>query len=319
MALPKLGLRGRSLQSLRDFTAAEIGGLLDLSSALKAASKAGRAERTLIGRSLAMIFQKRSTRTRVSTETAMTNLGGHALFLSNDDIQLGQSESLKDTSRVLSRFNDCILARVGPHSDIVELDAESSVPVINALSDMYHPLQGLADMLTMREHFGSLEGRTLAWVGDGNNVLHSLMIGCAKMGMHLRVATPQGFEADAEITALTESLAAESGASLLLTEDPAEAMHASNVIVTDTWISMGQEAEKAERLRQFEGYEITKKAIADAGASEDWIFLHCLPRYPYEVDDEVFYDEKRSLVWDEAENRMWTVGAVLHAFLADEE
>ena len=256
--LPRTGLYGRSLISLRDFTAAEITGLLDLSMALKTAAKQGRAEPylPLLGRSLSMIFQKRSTRTRVSTETAMTNLGGHALFLSNEDIQLGSSESIKDTARVLSRFNDCILARVGPHSDIVELDQESSVPVINALSDMYHPLQALADLVTMRERFGALEGRTLAWVGDGNNVLHSLMISCAKLGMDLRIATPRGFEADSEITELTQSLAATSGASVLLTTDPGEALHSANVIVTDTWISMGQEEEKAERLKQFAGYQV---------------------------------------------------------------
>jgi len=296
--LPRTGLYGRSLISLRDFTAAEITGLLDLSMALKTAAKQGRADPylPLLGRSLSMIFQKRSTRTRVSTETAMTNLGGHALFLSNEDIQLGSSESIKDTARVLSRFNDCVLARVGPHADIVELDEESSVPVINALSDMYHPLQALADLVTMRERFGALEGRTLAWVGDGNNVLHSLMISCAKLGMDLRIATPRGFEvctsthlffclslllfthysfvthllftrqADAEITELTQSLAETSGASVLLTTDPGEALHSANVIVTDTWISMGQEEEKAERLKQFEGYQITRERIENAGA-----------------------------------------------------
>jgi len=259
-----------------------------------------------------MIFQKRSTRTRVSSETGMYLLGGHALFLGPGDIQLGVNESLLDTAKVLSRFNDVILARVFGHGDVVELAAQASVPVINALSDMHHPLQTLADLMTLQDRFGSLEGKTLAWVGDGNNVLHDLMYGSAKLGMNLQIAFPEGYEPNADVIAHTKELAAAHSTRVLLTADPIEAVSGAHVVVTDTWVSMGQEEEYKKRVKDFEGYCVSVELMSKA--DKDAVFLHCLPRHPEEVTDEVFYSD-RSLVFPEAENRMWTVMAVIYSMI----
>jgi len=228
-------------------------------------------------------------------------------MLGPQDVQLGVNETLKDTARVLCRFNDIILARVFAHSDVLELSKESSVPVINALSDKYHPLQTLADLMTLREHFGSLKGKTLSWVGDGNNVLHDLMVGALKQGMHVRVATPSGYSPDADVVETAKALAQEFGSNLLFTTDASEAVRGAHVVVTDTWVSMGQEQEKEQRLRDFAGYQVND-ALMSLGAPGA-VFLHCLPRKPEEVDDQVFYSS-RSLVFQEAENRMWTLMAV---------
>jgi ornithine carbamoyltransferase len=312
-------LKGKSLVALARLSAAEIRVLLDMSAALKARMRGNRSPsfKPLEGRSMAMIFQKRSTRTRVSTETAMHIAGGHALFLSTDDIQLGTNESLQDTARVLSGYNDLILARVYGHQTILDLEKHSTVPVINALSDLYHPLQILADLLTLEERWGgagSLAGKTLSWVGDGNNVLHSLLVACPKVGMNVRVATPQGYEPSAEVVQVAADTAKAHATSIVYTTDPREAVRGSSVVVTDTWVSMGMEAEKAKRLRDFAGYQVTMDLMRVGAANRDWVFLHCLPRKPEEVDDEVFYSP-RSLVFPEAENRMWTVLAVAVAQL----
>lgn len=268
----------------------------------------------LRGSTMSMIFQKRSTRTRVSTEAGFAKLGGHALFLSSDDIQLGKNESLRDTARVLSRYNDIILARVYAHSDITELCAESAVPVINALSDSDHPLQGLADLLTLREHFGSLKGLTLAWVGDGNNIAHTLLSAAGPMGYNIQLATPRGYECEPAVMARAQALADAAGTRITVSHAPADALKGADVVVTDTWVSMGQEEQKAARIRDFAGYKVTEALVRDAGAAPHWKFLHCLPRKQEEVEDAVFYSP-RSLVWDEAENRMWTVMAVALAQL----
>lgn len=232
----------------------------------------------------------------------------------SEDIQLGKNESLRDTARVLSRFNDVILARVFGHGDIEQLCAESTVPVINALSDMHHPLQGLADLMTLQQRFGSVRGLTIAWVGDGNNIAHTFMSAAGRMGYNLRLATPKGYEPDPQILARSRDLAKRAGVSLWHGTDPHEAVKGADVIVTDTWVSMGQEAENAKRLAAFAGYQVTEAMASAGGANKGWVFLHCLPRKPQEVDDEVFYGP-RSLVWDEAENRKWTVMAVALAQL----
>jgi len=299
--------------TIADLSTDELKDLLTLSADLKTFYKGDKLATPLAGKSLGMIFQKRSTRTRVSSETGMALLGGHALFLGPSDIQLGVNECMLDTAKVLSGFNSVLLARVFAHSDVQELAEHATVPVINALSDLYHPLQTLADLLTLQEHFGQdLAGKTLAWVGDGNNVLHDLMLGAAKMGMHVRVATPEGYRPDAGITALTQQLCADNGTSFLMTADPLEAVAGCNVVVTDTWVSMGQEEEAAIRLRDFAGYEVNAAMMAQAAA--DAVFLHCLPRHKEEVSDEVFYSDK-SLAFPEAENRMWTVMAVILSML----
>ncbi len=302
----------KDLITLKSYSKEQIQHLLELSSNVKQKMKKKELYQPLKGYSMSMIFQKRSTRTRVSTETGMAYLGGHSLFLGKDDIQLGKNESLKDTALVLSRFNDLILARVFAHSDVEELATHSKVPVINALSDTYHPLQILADYLTIREHFGKLEGLTIAWVGDGNNVLHSFMVSAAKLGINLRVTTPHNFRPNSEIIDYAKTSSNEHNTEFLLTDDPKEGVKGADIIVTDTWVSMGQDEEYEARIKAFNGYQVTEEL--GKFANPNWKFMHCLPRKQHEVNDEVFYS-KRSIVFDEAENRMYTVMAVILALL----
>jgi ornithine carbamoyltransferase len=293
----------------------ELKGLLDVSHQYKEiySDKSKPLPRPLNGHSLSMIFQKRSTRTRVSTETGMSLLGGHALFLGPSDIQLGVNETMRDTASVLSRFNDLVLARVYAHADILELAKYSTIPVINALSDLHHPLQTLADLMALQQHFGSdLSGKTVAWVGDGNNVLHDLMLGAVKMGMNVNIATPKGYEPNNDILAKTIELSKENSCQVVTTNVAADAVKGADVIVTDTWVSMGQEDEYAKRIKEFEGYQVNTELMGKANPGA--VFLHCLPRHPEEVTDEVIYSDA-SLVFPEAENRMWTVMAVMAAQL----
>ncbi|XP_032888998.1 ornithine transcarbamylase, mitochondrial [Amblyraja radiata] len=314
-ALGAAALKGRHLLSLKDFSGEEIKQFLWTAADLKMRIKQkGEILPLLQGKSIAMIFEKRSTRTRISTETGFALLGGHPCFLTTQDIHLGVNESRKDTARVLSGMTDVILARVYKHSDLEQLAEDGTIPVINGLSEMYHPIQILADYLTLQEHFGSLNGLTLSWIGDGNNVLHSFMMSAPKLGMHLNVATPKGFEPDADVTKVAKSLAGECGTKLFFTNDPMEAASGANALVTDTWVSMGQEEEKAERLKAFHGYQITMKT--GKSAAPNWTFLHCLPRKSEEVDDEVFYSP-RSLVFQEAENRKWTIMGAMVNILTD--
>lgn len=307
-------MKGRHFLSIDELSNNELRGLLDLSLKLKSLYSPVNptAPKPLLNHSVSMIFQKRSTRTRVSTETGMSLLGGHALFLGPSDIQLGVNESMKDTALVLSRFNTHILARVFAHEDVTALAQHATVPVINALSDLHHPLQTLADLMVLEERFGrgGLRGKNLAWVGDGNNVLHDLALGAVKLGCGVRVATPRGYEPDQRIMSLCQSLASENGCEVMETTVAAEAVDGSDVVVTDTWVSMGQEEEYKKRVADFEGYQVNKALMNKA--SPEAVFLHCLPRHPEEVDDEVFYSDQ-SLVFPEAENRMWTVMAVMVA------
>ncbi|GAX19152.1 ornithine carbamoyltransferase [Fistulifera solaris] len=312
-------LKGVHFVSTDQLSKEELQGLLDLSKYYKETYKAkgGLKPKPLEGDSMAMIFQKRSTRTRVSTETGIAMMGGHALFLGPSDIQLGVNESMRDTALVLSRFNSIILARVYSHNDIAELAKYATVPVINALSDLHHPLQSLADLMTLQEHFGKdLSGKTVAWVGDGNNVLHDLALGSAILGMNVNIATPAGFECNPTILAKVKELAAKHGGKVMTTSVAADAVANADVVVTDTWVSMGQEAEYAARLKAFDGYQVNKELMSKANPNA--VFLHCLPRHPEEVADEVFYSPQ-SLVFDEAENRMWTVMAVAAAQLGKVE
>jgi len=304
-------MKHKHFMCISQLTNAELNGLIDHSIAIKKSFKndpvAARALVPLKGYSMSMIFQKRSTRTRVSTETGMFLLGGHGLMLGPQDVQLGVNETMKDTSLVLSRFNDIILARVFGHADVEELALHSTVPVINALSDKYHPLQTLADLMALREHFGELKGKTLSWVGDGNNVMHDLVIGALKLGMHVQIANPKGYEPDAGVMATAKAIAAEQKLRLEVNTDASKAVAGAHVVVTDTWVSMGQEEEAKKRKIDFAGYQVNRELMAKA--APDAVFLHCLPRKPEEVSDEVFYS-KQSLVFPEAENRMWTVMAV---------
>ncbi|CAM9143050.1 unnamed protein product [Choristocarpus tenellus] len=300
--------------SVADLSKEELLGLVDCSIGLKKLFKDSSSGiekvQPMLGQSVAMLFQKRSTRTRVSTETGMGLLGGRALFLGPSDIQLGVNESMKDTAKASLAYIPIILARVFAHSDVEELQVEADVPVINALSDLHHPLQTLADLMTIKEQFGQFDGLTMSWVGDGNNVLHDLMLGAAKLAINLRIATPEGYRPDPQITQMTSDLAQESGSSMLITDSPVEAVAGANIVVTDTWVSMGQEEEAAKRIKDYDGYQVTEKLMKNAAS--DAVFLHCLPRHKEEVDDEVFYSD-RSLVFQEAANRMWTVMAVMQS------
>lgn len=327
----------RHLLSIADLTPSELSTLVRNAAVRKQAVKADATPKDLAlglsGKTVAMMFNKRSTRTRVSTEAAVTMLGGHPMFLGKDDIQLGVScpeffykqlsfnthgqvnESLYDTSVVISSMTSCMVARVGPHSDVANLAKDSTVPVINALSDDFHPLQIIADLLTIHEAFPSssqsssslgLNGLKVAWVGDSNNVLFDLAIGCVKMGIDIAVASPKGYGIPDAMKQVITSAAAgvQSPGKLSETSVPEEAIKNADILVTDTWISMGQEAEKQKRLADFAGYQITNELAKRGGAKEGWKFMHCLPRHPEEVADEVFYSP-RSLVFPEAENRLW--------------
>ncbi|RMZ75684.1 hypothetical protein DV738_g5326, partial [Chaetothyriales sp. CBS 135597] len=275
-------------------------------------------QNSLYHRTVALLFSKRSTRTRVSTEGAVVALGGHPMFLGSGDIQLGVNESLYDTSKVISSMVAGIVARVGPHKDIADLARDSDVPVINALCDTYHPMQIVADFATLVQTLGGdaaqLHGLNIAWVGDANNVLFDLCIGARKLGINVSVATPVGYGIPA---AIRDEIAAASGQGTLReSNEPLEAVKDADVIVTDTWVSMGQESEAKERLQSFAGYQVTEELAKRGGASEDWKFMHCLPRHKEEVSDQVFYGP-RSLVFPEAENRLWSAISVLDAFVAN--
>lgn len=301
--------------TLKDFNPDEIKHILTVSAELKHRIKhEGQYLPLLQGKSIGMLFEKRSTRTRMSAETGFALLGGHSCFLTPQDIHLGVNEGTKDTARVLSKLTDILLARVYSHSTLEQLHREASIPIINGLSDFYHPIQIIADLLTLQEHFGSLTGLTVCWIGDGNNILNSFMMSLAKLGMNLRIATPKGYEPADHVTEEALRLSNQFGTEFHLFSDPMEAAKGSNVLVTDTWISMGQEHEKKRRLKDFHGYQITMQT--GSVAAPDWTFLHCLPRKSEEVTDEVFYSP-RSLVFPEAENRKWTFMGLIVCILTD--
>ncbi len=304
-------MKGRSILTLKDLSKEEIRFLLDEAYEFKENRIQYIKQQPLKGKTLGMIFQKRSTRTRVSTETAMAELGGHALFLGKDDIQLGVNESLYDTSKVLGRMVSGILARVFAHQDVETLSSYSGVPVINALSDQFHPLQGLADVMTIEEHVGKLKGVKIAWVGDGNNVCHSLMIATVKLGMIMHIATPKGYEPDSRIIEYCRENQTTSD-QFLIVSDPNIAVTDADVVVTDTFISMGQEKEAQAKLESFKGFQVNSKLVQNA--AKDFIFMHCLPRHKEEVTDDIIYGS-HSVVFDEAENRLHTVAAVLKNIL----
>ncbi|KIV79494.1 ornithine carbamoyltransferase [Exophiala sideris] len=268
-------------------------------------------------KTIALLFSKLSTRTRVSTEGAVAAMGGHPMFLGKNDIQLGVNESLYDTSVVISSMVSGIVARVGPHADIANLAKDSSVPVINALCDTYHPMQIIADFAALTQTFSTpaekLKGLKIAWIGDANNVLFDMCIGARKLGIEMAVATPKGFEIP---QTMKKEIEAAGEGKLFETNHPEEAIKGANILVTDTWISMGQEEEKAKRLKAFAGYQITEELARRGGAAEDWKFMHCLPRHQEEVSDEVFYG-KRSLVFPEAQNRLWSALATLEGFIVN--
>jgi len=305
----------KDLLSLADLSSDELWHLLNVAQELKEEWQAGGNQPILTGKTLGMIFQKPSLRTRVSFEMAMRHLGGQAMYLSPDEIQLGKRESVPDVARVLSRYVDCIMARVFAHKDLQTLAAYARVPVINGLSDYSHPCQGLADLLTILEKKGVLRGLKLAWVGDGNNVLTSLLFGASKVGMDVSVATPRGYEPRAEVAEAAFHIARESGNEIEIGYDPQAAVQGADVIYTDTWTSMGQEAETAQRRKVFPPYQVNAALLAQA--DEEAIVMHCLPAHRgEEITDEVA-DGPHSAIFDQAENRMHAQKAVLAVLLAN--
>ena len=303
-------LAGRDCLTLAEFTPAEVHRILDEALKLKMLRRSRIPFRPLFGKTLAMVFQKPSNRTRVSFEVGMYQLGGHALSLSPQEIQMGQRETPSDTGRVLARYIDAIMARVFSHEEVEELARAAEVPVINGLSDLHHPCQALADLLTIREELGALEGVKVAYFGDGNNVADSLALGCALTGAQLTIAHPEDHAPDSGVV----KLAAKLGAAPTLTEDPLEGVAGARVVYTDVWASMGQEAETEERKEKFAPYQVNEELMSHA--VPDAIFLHCLPAHRGEEVTAEVIDGPKSRVFDQAENRLHAQKALLYLLLA---
>ena len=296
-----------------DWRPEEIRGVLDLAGRVK--KDPDRFRSGLAGKTLAMIFEKSSTRTRVSFEAGMFQLGGLAMFLSSRDLQLGRGETVADTARVLSRFADGIMARTYAHATVEDLARWSRVPVVNGLSDLLHPCQALADFLTVRERFGTESGFPLCYVGDGNNVANSLLVTGAKLGARVAVVTPAGFEPPAQVLAWAREAARETGGSVLATHSLEEGLAGARAVYTDVWASMGQEAEAAERAAKFEKYRVTREVFGMA--APDAIFLHCLPAHRGEEVEGSVIDSPASAVFDQAENRLHAQKALLLTLLRE--
>jgi ornithine carbamoyltransferase len=291
-------LKGRHFTKVADWSGEELLAVLDLADDLKASRLRREEHRLLPGRALGMIFQKPSTRTRVSFEVGIAQLGGHGLYLAASDLQLGRGETLRDTATVLSRYLDGLMIRTFAQEDVEELARYASMPVINGLTDSSHPCQALADVMTIRERFGRLEGVRVAYLGDGNNVCASLMVAAAKLGMPFVAATPEGYEPDSKAVETARG----AGGEPELTHDPREAARGADVLYTDVWTSMGQEEERERRLADLAGFGIDEQLVRLAG--EQAIVLHCLPaHYGEEITEDVLYGPQ-SAVWDQAENRL---------------
>ena len=308
-------LRGRDLLSVADLSATEVIRLFQTAASLKAEFRTTRrhAVPPLAGRTLAMLFQKPSLRTRVTFEAGMAQLGGHAIYLTHD-VVLGARESVRDVARNLDRFVDGIVVRTGPHEVAVELAAQADIPVINGLTLREHPCQALADVFTMQEHFGRLEGLAVAFVGDGNNVYHSLALLGAALGMEIRLAHPPGYAPNERLVALAAELSVGSGGRLTFTHDPLEAVRGASVVYTDAWTSMGQEAEAEERRDAFAGYQLNDDLLDAAGA--DAVAMHCLPAHRGEEITTSVMDGLRALIWDQSENRLHVQKALLVEIMA---
>lgn len=303
----------RDLVSMLDVEK-DLVGILELAATIKNRTKAGEGYEPLRGKSLAMIFEKSSTRTRVSFEVGMTQLGGHALFLSPNDLQIGRGETIADTARVLSRYVDGIMYRAFSHSNMRELARHATVPVINGLDDKEHPCQILTDLFSIQEKKGGMKGLKLAYVGDGNNVCNSLLLGCAIVGMDMVAGVPKEYEPDSNLLAAAKRIGKETGATIGVVHDPFEAAKDADVVYTDVWVSMGMEKEQEERERIFAPYQVNEELL-DA-AERDAIVMHCLPAHRgLEITDGVI-DGPQSIVFDQAENRLHAQKAILTRFLA---
>lgn len=309
-------LKGKDMLSIHDLSVDEVQEILALAKELKAKQKAGVPHEILKGKTLGMIFEKSSTRTRVSFETGMYQLGGQALFLSNRDLQLGRGEPIRDTARVLSRYLDGIMIRTFGHDRVEELAKWADIPVINALTDLLHPCQVLTDLLTIEEYKGkNLKGLKMAYVGDGNNMTNSFLYGCAKVGMTFIAATPEDYRPDETVFKNALEDAKETGAALSLVTDPQEAVKDADIVVTDTWASMGQEAEHEARKKIFAPYQVNKELLK--GADKRVIVMHCLPAYRGEEITEEVLEANADVIFDEAENRLHTQKAIMALTMAD--
>ena len=309
--MKELGLKGRDFLTLKDFSSVEIISLIDLALELKYARKENRETKPLAGKSLAMIFEKSSTRTRVSFEAGMYQLGGMAHYLGTNDLQIGRGEPIKDTARVLSRYVDAILIRTFAQETVEELARYADVPVINGLTDEYHPTQVLADFLTIFEYKKKLADIKLTYIGDGNNMANSLLIGGAKLGMEIRIAAPEDYQPHPEIISYAEAESREAGGKIIITTDPQAAAEGADVLYTDTWASMGQEDEAAVRRAAFQGFSITRQLV-DLADSEALV-MHCLPAYRGEEISAEIMEEYAEIIFNEAENRLHAHKAILAA------
>ncbi|GIM28509.1 ornithine carbamoyltransferase [Clostridium polyendosporum] len=304
----------KHLLKLNDYSKQEIIEILELAEQLKYETRHGIPHDRLRGKTLGMIFQKSSTRTRVSFEVGMYQLGGHALFLSSKDIQMGRGEPIKDTARVLSRYVDGIMIRTYSQKEVEELAYYSSVPVINGLTDDEHPCQVLADLLTIKEFKRKFEGLKVAFIGDGNNMANSLMVGCLKLGMNIAIATPEGFEPQAHIIDEVKEIEKESKGKLYLVNSPKEAATGADVLITDVWVSMGQEEEVKKRKAAFEGFQINRELMNLT--NKDSLVLHCLPAHRGEEITEEILEEHEKEIFEEAENRLHVQKAVMVKLMA---
>ena len=311
---PVASLKGKDLLTLLDYTSQEVQDLILLATQLKKLTKEGKCPRLLEGKTLGMIFEKSSTRTRVSFEVGMQQLGGYGMYMNARDMQIGRGEPISDTGRVLSGYLDGIMIRANSHEMVKELAQHASIPVINGLTDVFHPCQALADLETIAENKGELKGLKVAYVGDGNNVAHSLVIACAHVGMDVAVATPVGYECDPAIIAKARDIALVNGSEILVTTNPVEAVKDADAVYADVWTSMGQEEETQQRLKDFKDYQINDELVAHAKA--DYMFLHCLPAHREEEVTSSVIDGPNSYIYEQAENRLHAQKAVLVSLMA---
>ena len=304
-----VNMKGKDLISIADLTLEEIYEIFDVSKSLKEKKYTGEPHRLLDGKALGMIFTKRSTRTRVSFEVGIYQLGGIGLYFGPNDLQLGTSESISDTAQVLARYLDGIMIRTFAHKDVTDLAKFANIPVINGLTDLLHPCQVLTDLFTALEKKRKLQGLKLAYIGDGNNMAHSLLNGCSKVGMNIAIASPSGYKPDKEIVENAKKFAKYMGSKVEITDDPVAAVKNADIVYTDVWASMGQEVEAAERRKKFMKYQVNPKLVRNA--KDDYLFMHCLPAHRGdEVVNEVA-DSPNSVIFDEAENRLHVQKAIM--------
>lgn len=306
-------LKGKHFLTIADFTTEEIAYLLEQAVKVKKDFMAGGATKPLEGKTLGMIFEKNSTRTRISFDVGMFQLGGHALMMNPADLQIGRGESIADTAKVFSEYLDGVMIRAKSHDMVQEFADNSSIPVINGLTNKFHPSQALSDLLTIQEVKGELAGLKIAYIGDGNNVAHSLLIAAAKMGLHTAIATPSGYEMDSDVVETIEQLTKKSGATFVQTNNPAEAAKDADMLYTDVWVSMGDDAQQEQRLKDFEGFQINEELAAYA--KDDYTFMHCLPAHRGQEVSASIIDGDHSVVFNQAGNRLHAQKSLLATLL----